>query len=358
MDETLHTVMEGNAFYNRNSEPQRLVNQLAIPHFVEAARQVALPVGRPLFIVDYGSSQGANSLAPLSAAIDALRARTPMAIAVLHVDQPSNDFTALFQAIRNTDQNYARRPDVYYAAIGRSFYEDVMPPGTVDLGWSANAIQWLQTKPCPVIGHIWPYRGDVETRTRYDVAADADWRQFLDRRAQEMAPGAWLVVSVRTLDEAEPPALSIAYDVLNDIARDMVAEGHLRPAEYERFLLPTVFRTADEIRAPFGEVGYLSRHGARLRLLAVDEIDVPQPLLEKFRRDGDAAAYGRAESDFIRAFTAPVLRHQLDATRTLQDRDAVIDALFARAAESYAKNPEAVEPRRRQLVLSIVRDPN
>jgi hypothetical protein len=42
----------------------------------DAARTVALPSGdEPIVIVDYGSSQGFNPIAPVRAAIESLRAR-------------------------------------------------------------------------------------------------------------------------------------------------------------------------------------------------------------------------------------------------------------------------------------------
>lgn len=354
---TLQTVMEGKAFYNRNSEPQRLVGELATPQFLTAARDTALPTSRPFVIVDYGSSQGANSLGPVSAAIGAVRQRAQVPIQVHHVDLPSNDFTALFLAVQKSPDSYiGRYPDVYYGAIGRSFYEAVMPPESVNLGWSANAIHWLQTVPCLVIEHIWPHGGNENERRQFALAADKDWRRFLDRRAIEMAPGARLLVSGGTYDAAEAPGPEVALDILNDILRDMMSDGALNAAEYVRFVLPTVFRTAEDFRAPFGDSGYVSSRGLRLRMLSLEAVDVPQIMLDKFSGDRDARGYGRALSNFVRAFTAPVLRQQLDSSRTPEELETIVDTLFNRAAERYAADPEMVEPRWRQLILSIASD--
>jgi hypothetical protein len=49
---------------------------LALPLLEKAARELALDPGdAPIVIADYGSSQGRNSLAPIRAALAALRGR-------------------------------------------------------------------------------------------------------------------------------------------------------------------------------------------------------------------------------------------------------------------------------------------
>ena len=80
---------------------------MALPSLEKAVRNMALDPGdQPLVIADYGSSQGKNSLAPIRVAIRILRERTGPSrpIFVFHVDQPSNDFNALFDVL-DTDPN-------------------------------------------------------------------------------------------------------------------------------------------------------------------------------------------------------------------------------------------------------------
>jgi hypothetical protein len=68
----------------------------------KAAHAVALPPSpEPVFIADYGSSEGRNSIPPIAAAIGELRGRIgrERAIFVFHTDLPDNDFTALFHTL-------------------------------------------------------------------------------------------------------------------------------------------------------------------------------------------------------------------------------------------------------------------
>ena len=54
-----------------------------------------------MVIADYGSSQGKNSMVPIQIAVRGLRQclGSSRSISVFHVDQPSNDFNALFEVV-------------------------------------------------------------------------------------------------------------------------------------------------------------------------------------------------------------------------------------------------------------------
>ena len=70
----------------------------ALPLVEYAARNVEQRAARTdKVIADYGASEGRNSLAPLAAAIGALRARVghERAISVVHTDLPESDFGPL-----------------------------------------------------------------------------------------------------------------------------------------------------------------------------------------------------------------------------------------------------------------------
>jgi len=94
--------MEGCGGYNRSSCVQATGSSSVVPLFEGAANQAQLTsAANPVVIADYGSSEGRNSLEPLTAAIGVLRRRIgpERAIWVVHTDLPSNDFTALFRML-------------------------------------------------------------------------------------------------------------------------------------------------------------------------------------------------------------------------------------------------------------------
>ena len=94
-----HGVMEGKGSYNKHAKLPAGGAALAMPIFEKAIQEVEVGPGeQPIVIADYGSSQGKNSMGPMRVAIRGLRKRVgpDRAISIFHIDQPSNDFAALF----------------------------------------------------------------------------------------------------------------------------------------------------------------------------------------------------------------------------------------------------------------------
>ncbi len=159
------------ASYSASSRLQAagLIGAMAI--FEEAASVVPLPKPpQPIVIADYGASTGHNSLLPIGAAIAVLRKRTRAdhSVLVVHTDVPDNDFTAMFRTLAEDPDSYVRKdPATFASAVGRSFFEQIMPSSSVNLGWSSWAIQWLSKVPAPIPDHIQvAYSSDESVRAR------------------------------------------------------------------------------------------------------------------------------------------------------------------------------------------------
>ena len=150
------TAMEGDGYYNRHSAMQAAGIARILPIWEKVAGTV--PVGdETLVIADYGSSQGRNSMAPMRIAIAALRAKSASdrTVKVIHTDLPSNDFASLFQALGEEPDSYMKgATGIFPSAVGRSYFEPIIAPGTVHLGWNSWTLQWLSNKPIEVSDHI------------------------------------------------------------------------------------------------------------------------------------------------------------------------------------------------------------
>jgi hypothetical protein len=138
--------MEGKGSYNKYAKLPAGGAVLALPLLEKAAANVVLDCStRPIVLADYGSSQGKNSLAPMDVAIRNLRSRIGenRPIMVFHVDQSTNDFNSLFEVLATDPDRYTQTdPQVFPCAVGRSFYERVLPSESVHLGWCRP------TRPC------------------------------------------------------------------------------------------------------------------------------------------------------------------------------------------------------------------
>jgi hypothetical protein len=333
--------MEGQGGYNRRSQVQAAGLSPAVPMLERAARTVALPAGsQPIVIADYGSSQGHNSLMPIGAAIEVLRERCgpERAISVVHTDLPENDFTALFQTVVNDPNSYLRKDrESFTSAVGRSFYEQILPAESVTLGWSSWAVQWLSKAPGPIPDQVQvAYSKDPGTRTAYYGQAAEDWRRFLLARGRELCTGGRLVVLTMALDERGEFGYRPLLDAMYSALVEMEASGFIRAEELHRMAIPTVARSRQDLLAPFDEEG---RFG-ELRVEEAEVFNGEDHIWAEYEQHGDLLAFGARWAAFSRASVFPTLAEGLDKDAEDARRAEFIDRLEARTSARVAEKPE------------------
>jgi hypothetical protein len=281
-----------------------------------------LAPGGAVVVADYGCAQGRVSVGVLvRTAIDEIRASHPeLPIFVYHNDLLSNDWSTLFDHLRS-DDSYLRTDGgpITPLVSATSFYEPVTPPGTVDLGLSFAAAQWL-AEPGPTGGGPALYFDQLAGEARAEMAAqaDGDWRRFLGLRHDELVPGGRLVVNLMGLAEGEPAAGHDLWQIVSDVCLAMAADGLIDGTRVDAFVIPVYERTADEVRRPFDDASL------GLELLELELQPVPSPALERFRADGDVDALAQGMTGFFRAWSEPSLRNALglsdDTANELYDR--------------------------------------
>src|ERR1700679_3934542 len=211
-----HGVMESGGSYNLHAQLPADAANLALPLLEKAVREISLQGDdEPIVIGDYGSSQGKNSLAPIRPAIRVFRARfgANRQIVVTHVDQAANDFNTLFDVLHRDPQRYSLDdPNVFPCAIGRSFYENVIPQGQVDLGWCSYAAVWLRRIPALIPGHFMSLGCTGDVRAAFDLQGAEDWRLFLSLRARELRGGGRLVIVLPGLSDTGGSRLEPVFD--------------------------------------------------------------------------------------------------------------------------------------------------
>jgi hypothetical protein len=314
------SVMDGAGFYNEHSAQQQQAAAAGVSMLEQAASEVPLPRDGPVVVADYGASEGRNSLRPLGAALDRIRARPEGAtppVWVVHTDLPGNDYSSLFETVARDPHSYAR-PGVFTFAAGRSFYEPLLPAGSVALGWSATAVVWLSRTPCPLPGHLFSYASTGERRSVWAAAAAADWETFLRLRADELRPGGQMVVTTLL----SGPGYLDWMALVEAGARDAVDAGILRTGELEAMVLPTYIREPGEF------VGAVERTGLPLTLAGSAVRVAPDPAFDALQDHRDAREYSRAAIAAYRAFSEPALMSALDADRTPSQRAAIAGALY------------------------------
>jgi SAM dependent carboxyl methyltransferase len=309
--------------------------------FERAAERVPLPAHpQPIVIADYGVANGHNSLRPLAAAIAVLRRRTrhDHPILVAHTDVPDNDFTALFRTLDDDPDSYLHMDTTSFAsAIGRSFYGQILPSKSVNLGWTSWATQWLGRIPCELHDHVHvAYSADDTARAAYAHQAALDWHDFLAFRGRELAPDGRLVVLTLAVDEngtsGFKPLLDAIVAALDDRARD----GLLSKDERRRMAIPTFARSEKDFRAPFAPSG-------RFEGLTIEHLELfnaEDRFWVRFQTDDDAEAFGAQWAAFARAALFSSLAAALDGG--VHDPRAVefVQYLEAAVAQSLSRAPE------------------
>jgi hypothetical protein len=328
----MSSAMEGGGQYNSHASAQAASARFGLDHLAAAAAATTPGPAGVVTVVDYGASEGRNSLLPMSTAVDAIRQQHGAAqpICVFHTDLPDNDFSSLFHTVAG--EGSYRRPGVYSAAIGRSFYDQVLPHASVGLGWSSIAVHWLSAVPGPLDG-FWFTTADADQYAVWAAAAAADWRAFLQARAAELLPGARLIVVVGAAHGDGPDRRSGAEPAMDEIAHGvdlLVERGRLTGAERAAMAVPAWYRTAAEWRAPFDG-------GVDLRLEHLELVDIGDPLWAQTRAgSGD---YATAVAAALRVSFGPALLQHIDPGRRAQVAAELFDQHLAQAIATQPARP-------------------
>lgn len=343
-------VMAGDGFYDRHSATQQGAAAIGLDLLRDGIADAQLTGPASLKIADLGCAQGHNSLAPMQAAIGAVRSRSTADIDIVHTDLPGNDWSSLFEVIELDPASYlvGHETDVHPSVIGRSFYEELFAPATLTAAWSSSSLHWLSATPGPITDNFFVQSStDHAAIERYRSRSATDWTDFLARRSVELAPTASVVFVDVLMGEARDGVAGTMgsealFDTLEQALRAARSAGTVAAEEYAAMVYPTWFRTLDDVRAPFAPA-FTGPGGETLQLITLEPTTLADPFLPAYEISGDAAAYARQQTGFLRAFLEPSFGTALPS-RTAQQRTAVLDAVFADTERRIAAAPRAVSP--------------
>jgi hypothetical protein len=327
--------MKGKGYYDQNSAAQAESMRLLHGIMEEAIRDVPLPAApRPLALADFGCSEGRNAIGWMKRIVDALRLRTDRPIFTFFSDLPTNDYNTLFANLHNPELVGAARSGVFAGAVAGSFYTQLLPPGTVQFASCINAILYLDRLPAPVPDFVIYRRPQGGSDTAFSRQAEEDLTQFLTCRARELVPGGKVLIATPGHDGQQHSCEEVYY-VLNDSCVDLVKDGRLTQAQFERITIPVYFRTTAELRAPVEKQG--SRVHDWYRVDRTETMEVPTPFVVKYRQERDPTAFADGYTGFLRAFTEPTVRAAVAGSR---QENEVVDAVFDRIHARLRAEPE------------------
>jgi hypothetical protein len=345
--------MEGDGSYNRHASIPAGSLALSLPLLEKTVRNLELNGEcRPVTVADYGSSQGKNSLAPMSVAIRTLRKSVgpDRPICVFHVDQPRNDFNTLFEVLSTDPDRYSLdEPNVFPCAIGRSFYEQVLPPSQVDLGWSSYAAVWLSRIPTLIPDHFIALLSTGATHAAFEHQAAQDWKAFLTLRACELRPGGRLVVVLPGLsDDGRPGGIADLFNHANHVLAEMVGAGEIRKNERDRMAVGVHPRQRRELLAPFVPTGQFQG----LRVERCELAPLPDSAWADYERDENLEALITKHAKFFRSIFVPSLALSLTGAHDAEVRRVFADRLENRLKQRLLKQPVQLHSFVQTLVLA------
>jgi hypothetical protein len=341
--------MVGGGYYDQHSAPQMASIDFVLPWL--DAETVSMPLSEApattMVVVDFGCSEGGNSIAVMEHLIAALRERRSWPIQTVYVDLPTNDYEQLFKNLRPDGRSVFEDSQIYSSVVGGSFYGQLLPSSSVHLATTFNSIAYLSRRPVDRLPNYVAANGpsarrgiggvSKEDRDAFANLAEADLESFLMARAAELVPGGKLLVQNfgrgEVLRECDGNC-----DVLNDALLELVDAGIISRDGYEAFYLPVYYRTLDELFAPLTKSdSVLAR---TFKLERAETYEVPVPFVEQFLRSGDADRFARDYTSYIRAFFEPVLRVSFAEHA---DLDRVIGQVFERIERLIRNHPDRYE---------------
>ncbi|OQE05516.1 hypothetical protein PENVUL_c024G00282 [Penicillium vulpinum] len=254
-DKTLanNVPMQGNGFYSSNSALQYAAMLNALPLLSASVIQKNTNEGkmqkRHLAAIEYGSAHGNNSELPMKEIIKLTEQSTDVQ---LHFnDRPENDFTTLSRNVTGFQWPTEGTRRVFTSMVPQSFYEPVVPPLSVDIGFSLACLHHLD--------HVDPRPEgrspvDPERQIALRHQAKKDLRRFLNLRAEEFAPGGSLVLSFVSKASTGEENYPGPVDACRSALIDMVKEGLIPLEVAGEFEVPTYNRTLEDVRESLEEV--------------------------------------------------------------------------------------------------------
>lgn len=287
--------MKGAGYYSKATTGAKDVIDGATHLILDAAQEMTIADdGKPITLADMGCADGGTSMQMVGQLLTAVRERTDRPIQMVYTDLPRNDFSQVFQNVHGLTDERSYLPDipgVYVFASGTSFHQDIFPPGTLHLGFSATASHYISEKPCQITNHVHMVGASGEERQAYEAQGARDWETMLTKRANEMVSGGRLCLFNFGIDEegrylGHTGGVSM-FDTFSELWAEFRDNGIITRDEYLETNFAQCYRTVEQFCAPLKDENS-PVYRAGLRLEHVETRVVRCPYERDFADHGDS----------------------------------------------------------------------
>jgi gibberellin A4 carboxyl methyltransferase len=322
--------------YNDLSKQQEAAIKKSFALIDEFLPKSHLYTKKSVTLADYGCSEGKNSMEIMEFVIQLLRKKNPkVSISIYFEDLESNSWSTIFKI---ANQVLSKYDNVFFAAIGKTFYDRNLPENFVDFAFSGNSFHWA-SKVLPVSDHFFPsVSKNISDRKAWRDLSLSDWETIVSHRSAELQPnGLFFANFVGSDGHVRRLAwISDFYQILFSA----VKSGLITEEERSSLVVPVHMRIMDDVVNP----KLLEKYGLTCLFSKVDHIK--NPYLEGYfenKKNGmvekeAAMIFAKQNVGSKRAYGEYFYRSMLK--RPEQEKDAVLDQLFQPLVDNMAKNPE------------------
>lgn len=301
-----------------------------------------LNVENNLFMMDYGAADGGTASEFWGKIIkDILERKITSQISLIGNDLYSNDNQAL---IKNLSVHSSDNESVSTLICAGSFYDQLVPFGLIDFGFSATAMHWLNKKVETLDDHTHVLASNNRS-ARNDFLKQAlyDWNQILEMRSRELKVGGKLLTvnlsrdyEDRYLGNNGGKTVNV-HDQIHSIWRDLLEENLITETEYKRGTIQNFYKSPEEFTLPLtNKDSEAYKNG--LRLLKERTVYVECPYKEKWKNNHDTDVFSIELMETIRSWS----RHSFVAAleKNNERKANPVDILFNRLTSLIKSDPE------------------
>ena len=341
--------MKGAGYYSKATIGAKHVMDNAASLVLDAVAAMGLRDDASVFrATDMGAADGGTSLELWGNVLARVRDLAPSRpIEMIYTDLPRNDFSQLFQIVHgqsDMETYLGRVPDVHVMASATSFFDPIVPPGTLDLGFSATASHYIAEVPCPITDHVHMVGASGAERAAYEAKGAEDWERMLLQRARELNPGGRLCLFNFGIDDAGRYLGNTGgvnmFDTFAELWSGLADDGIITSEEVLRTNFPQCYRRQDQFTHPLIDpTNPVAESG--LRLDHVEARVVRCPFEADFTDNHrDAARFAAEYIPTLRSWSEPTFVNSLNVDRPAEERAEIIDTFYGRYQARVAEAPE------------------
>ncbi|OMJ68115.1 hypothetical protein SteCoe_34518 [Stentor coeruleus] len=220
--------------YNQNSRYQQFGIDKNLDLILQTAEKILNIQSLVYTLVDYGCSEGLNSRKIFSKIISQIENLTESSFLLFHNDLPYINWSGFFNIICSPELIFPK--NVFTAAIGKSFIEQILPSNSVHFGYSSFAFHWL-SEPIPKYTSL-----DFNHYNEQNLALALEhYTRILENRYKELVIGGHLIFLVAIFIDEE-----IGFVLQQNLFKKMHAKGIISEDEALNFRYPVYFLTFEQ----------------------------------------------------------------------------------------------------------------